>query len=558
MELQQYLAILKRRIWIVAGCSLLLIILVFIGSRIISPRYAATTSLRILTPRSGGTTYVDFNIYYATRLMNTYANLASAPSVAEGLQEKLKLKDKPKIDVAVVADSELLKITAEEKDPALSAVIANSVAEMLLEVSRASSLDAKTVTGQAINDRLTQLDAELAKVRNTYADLIVPYNQDLSQISSLQAQIEYDQQVYLSLKTLYEQSLQGVRTDPAALNSLMTQITFLEEKMAKQQAEIDDITTKSTSASVKIAAAQGDIILKEQEYSTLVIQLDQLQALQLMQGSTQLAIVERAIPPVKPSSPNYLLVYVIGIIISIFLAVVAAFVYDVLDDTLSSPEKMKNVLSGVEIGTVTIPSNRFIKFSHNHTEGKVSDISIIQHRLARIAVQQGLKSFVFCCPDTRCDLAPILAELGILFAKGGEKVVLVDADQYKQSLQQQFPETIKENEAMRFHQNGTLLKKILRKTRIDNLFLIPANEAGFFSHYQRLESFVNELEQTYDKVIIQIPSLLLSSELDELISYVDGMIIVIDQGKTKEKEAQIMLHDLHELNIPVIGYIARA
>ena len=241
MELSTYLSIIGRRKWLIVVFASLFILLTFIGLNLIPNKYLATTRLRILTPKSGGANYVDFNIYYASRLMNTYASLASSTSMTQDIKNKLQLSEDPNINVSVIAEFELIKITSEEKDPSLSAIIANTVAEMLVAQSNASAVNVKSSAEKAINDRLAQLNKELDTARKVYRVLVTPYNQKKNQADALNNQILNDQQLHISLITIYEQNIQLTRRDEVAMLALKNQISDLEIKINSNQDLLDQL-----------------------------------------------------------------------------------------------------------------------------------------------------------------------------------------------------------------------------------------------------------------------------------------------------------------------------
>src|SRR5512133_2086525 len=106
MELRSYLSIIFRRKLLIVLVAGVLILLTILTVSFLPNKYSATARLRVTTPKSGGANYVDFNIYYATRLMNTYASLASSPTMLEDIKNRLNLDHLPKINVTVMADSE--------------------------------------------------------------------------------------------------------------------------------------------------------------------------------------------------------------------------------------------------------------------------------------------------------------------------------------------------------------------------------------------------------------------------------------------------------------------
>lgn len=157
MELATYIEIILRRKKIILGIFLLLMLIIVIVSLIIPPKYASSVSLRVLTPRSGGMNYVNFDIYYANRLMNTYVSLASSNTVLDEVKKNLKLVEIPDVEAEIIPDTELVKITVKDRSAAKAVEIANAIASELLsrnsEVSRETSSSAENTLDAQINKK---------------------------------------------------------------------------------------------------------------------------------------------------------------------------------------------------------------------------------------------------------------------------------------------------------------------------------------------------------------------------------------------------------------------
>ena len=134
MELSSYLQILNRRIWIIVVTTLAAVVAFFLLQARTPTMYETTTVLRI-TPYS--TTNPSFTtLAYAERIMNTYVEIATSSPVLDELRGRLGLSSgQPEdIEVVIIPDTELLRITATDSNPVLARDAANTLANMLLDV----------------------------------------------------------------------------------------------------------------------------------------------------------------------------------------------------------------------------------------------------------------------------------------------------------------------------------------------------------------------------------------------------------------------------------------
>jgi capsular exopolysaccharide synthesis family protein len=134
MELINYLNILVRRKWIIILTTLFAVLVVTVGALTTPTKYTATTRIRILTARSGGADYVDYNIQYAERLAGTYVDIATSTPILDSLSTYVS--PLPKITVQVIPNTELIEIATESSDPALAQFSANKLSEILIVQSR--------------------------------------------------------------------------------------------------------------------------------------------------------------------------------------------------------------------------------------------------------------------------------------------------------------------------------------------------------------------------------------------------------------------------------------
>jgi uncharacterized protein involved in exopolysaccharide biosynthesis len=559
MELKTYISIIGRRKGIIFIFASLFIILTIFGSNLIPNKYLATTRLRILTPKSGGANYVDFNIYYASRLMNTYASLASSNAMTQDIKNKLQLTEDPNISVSVIAESELIKITSEEQDPTLSAVIANTVAEMLLAQSNASSVDVKSSAEKAINDRLAQLNKELDTARKVYRVLIIPYNKEKNQIDALNNQILNDQQLYISLKTIYEQNIQLTHRDEVAMTALRTQISDLEKQITANQEKVDQLNQLVDQDSIQVASAQGDITLKEQEYTTLIAQFDQIQALGIIQGNNQLTIEEKAVIPKKPSSPNRALIIAIGTILSAFFSIIVAFIVDNVDDSLHNIQQIEMPLNGTDFGKVYIAGNPIQLMLNRFRQGDMLASNQAFRRIHRQIHKLKYKTIAFCGTEPGRGTLDLITRLSTEYANSGCKVLLLDANISGTNLNDFFPE-IENKGGLCEYLNGELtVEEILTSTDIDNFFIIQTGSKkysdGLLLSSKKMLVLLRTLKTEYDLIFVVLPPFASDSDIDSLVNHVDGVIVVLNQGQSKLKNINYVTQQLLEINAPLMGYI---
>jgi succinoglycan biosynthesis transport protein ExoP len=156
MELGAYLAILWRRKWVIAVTATVTVTVVVIGTLMATPKYVASTTLRVLTAAGGSADWVDYDIMYTDRLMNTYIKIATSRPVLGELVRRLGLGKPPQIEVEILPDTELFQITVEDPNPIVAREAANALAEIL--VARSEEL----YTGKRVRDFVSVIEPAFA------------------------------------------------------------------------------------------------------------------------------------------------------------------------------------------------------------------------------------------------------------------------------------------------------------------------------------------------------------------------------------------------------------
>lgn len=139
------------------------------------------------------------------------------------------------------------------------------------------------------------------------------------------------------------------------------------------------------------------------------------------------------------------------------------------------------------------------------------------------------------------------ANLAVVFAQQGKRVLLVDADLRKPTVHYIF------NLTNTFGLTSVLskqasLENAINKTDIENLFVltsgpIPPNPAELLGSKAMEQFFDDALNKVFDLILFDTPPLLAVTDAQILSNKCDGTVLVVSSGKT-EKEQVIKAKEL--------------
>lgn len=134
IDIQELLAVLLHRIWLIGVCGAVCGLMAFLISRfLIPPMYESSTSVYILNKNDGNTiTYSDVQL--GSTLTKDYARLITSRGVLEKVIESCALEEsieelEKRVSVETLSDTRLIVITVTDKSPLMACYIADEIRE---------------------------------------------------------------------------------------------------------------------------------------------------------------------------------------------------------------------------------------------------------------------------------------------------------------------------------------------------------------------------------------------------------------------------------------------
>jgi non-specific protein-tyrosine kinase len=175
------------------------------------------------------------------------------------------------------------------------------------------------------------------------------------------------------------------------------------------------------------------------------------------------------------------------------------------------------------------------------------------------SLDQALKTLVVTSARVGEGKSTTLANLAVVSAQAGRRVVLVDADLRRPTLHQIFGlenevglTTVMMNEA-------ASASSALQETEIEGLSVLPSgplppNPADLMGS-RRMEDVIAALSEQADQVFFDTPPIVAVTDAAVLATKVDGVLLVISAGKTRREYARTAVQRLEQINARLVGAV---
>ena len=198
------------------------------------------------------------------------------------------------------------------------------------------------------------------------------------------------------------------------------------------------------------------------------------------------------------------------------------------------------------------------------TVTKPNSVVAEQFRTIRTNIQfsmidKDLKSLVFTSSGPGEGKSTTSANLAVVFATQGKRVLLVDADMRKPSVNKTFKLSNHEGLTTLLTEKEVVLGDVVHETNTENLFIltsgpIPPNPSELLDS-KKMNHVIEILEETFDLVIFDMPPIVSVTDAQIMASKTDGTVFVIRNG-IANKEAVFKAKQLLEIvNANVVGTI---
>ncbi|MFL5735305.1 MAG: polysaccharide biosynthesis tyrosine autokinase [Chloroflexia bacterium] len=511
MDLNHYLAILRRRKWVILVAMIVTIAVTLIVTLLTKPWYEASATLRIETLSGGASQYVGYNdIMYADRLMNTYTKIATADSTMKELAQRLGVQKAPQVVAEIPANTELISLKVGDTNPALAATAANALADILVADFKNQYADGGQTAQGILNQQLAAVKNDLDQAWKNYETLVAKSPQNADQIATAKRSVELEQDQYAKLLDQYDQT-RIADTLRAGTISILQEAT-----VPKDPSKPNKGLNLALGLLIGLAAGVGLAFLFE-NLDTRLYTTEQITE------ATGLAAIGKI-----PSESG-----------------------------VDGPRAKRE--SGIELSPGAPTNNHrppVAVFSSGSVQGEA--FRRLRTNLFPVDSDPPLRTLMVTSAKPGEGKSTIAANLAMTLAQSGQQVMLVDCNLGAPALHTLFGlrNDLGLTSVLR---NGITFENAVQSSGIERLLVLtsgpqqadPAELLGSC----RMAALIRVLGQYSEVVILDAPALLATTDTDALAQAVDGVLLVVGRAQVSQEAVRASREKLANLGARLVGVV---
>jgi tyrosine-protein kinase Etk/Wzc len=468
----------------------------------------------------------------------------------------------------------VIDISLDNNDPSRAADIANAVAQSYLREHVAT----KQADANKMLDFLKSEEPRLKQELETSEQALSTYQ---SKSGSMNASDE--SKVYLEGSVQYEQQISQLQLQIASLLQRFGDqhpvVIAARKQLAELQGERSKYDTKFRdlpSTEVKAVQLQRDAKVAEDTYELLLNRIQELSVQRVGTGGN-VHIVDTAMRPGKPAKPKKALIISAATLLGLIVGTGFVLLRRNMFKGIVDPEQIERSFHLPVYGLVPLSAEQALIEKRQPQPGGTRLRELLAHSRPRDLTVESLRSLrtslQFSMMDAKNRVIVLTgsvpgvgksfltANLGVLLAHSGKRVLLIDGDMRRGALERYLGGS-QENGFSELLSGQISLDEAIRTSNIDNLSFIscgrrPPNPSELLMS-PRLGQYLEVLSQRFDMLLIDTPPVLAVTDAAIIGAHAGSTFLVLRSGIHTEGEIADTLKRLRTAGVAVEGGIFNA
>jgi capsular polysaccharide biosynthesis protein len=425
IDLKELMGVIFKWKWLIAALAVLAVITSGILSFFVLPPVYETKAVLMVTHSSDNQRYTrDDSLEGLAKTLaalpemtlNTYVGQMKNDTLLEEVVKKLKLANegysvsslKSMISTSIVKDTNLVELKVTNTDPALAALIANTLSEEFLKFISSKNKERMSLSVEVFQEQIAAIEKEMTGTNKSLQEFnsqprsiafieeeLKSKLADLTKYQSLHIQTTIELDQLLAGKVQLERNLANLKpvliteiveekdgTDGAeekqvlvktttepnpAYHHILSQLDTIYQRIAEMQAKFTSVGTAINTLEQDVKALQAELTEKkialtgimriadrlELNHALFSDRLAQTQIFQSIDiGESSIMVVAPAMEPTSPIKPNKKLNVAIDFVLALMVGVFLAFVLEFFDNNIKNADDVRRHLDLPVMGSI--------------------------------------------------------------------------------------------------------------------------------------------------------------------------------------------------------------
>ncbi len=379
-------------------------------------------------------------------------------------------------------------------------------------------------------------------------DLLVPQGQELARTEQHPQVVEITRQ----LNELRTQTLPAYAS--AVIRRLDEQLADLEGRIRTATSELRDIPIRSMQEDnlrreYKIAEAQYNDLTMRYENSRL----------QEASSLPDVRILDRAVPPVRPTKNRKPIIIALGALMGLGLGIGIAFLLDLTDKRFRYVDQVSSGLGLTILGVIPeIKRAKGQAASAEEAAQVIESFRTVRLNLLHMVPDATSIALTITSPMPGDGKSLIASNLAFSFAEAGYRTLLIDGDTRRGELHRTLG--LERVPGLLDHlADGVGVDAILRRTSHEHLTLMPSGSrhrnAPELMGSDRMRKLIAAMRSRFDVILVDSPPLGAGIDPFVLGTVTGQLMVVVRAGETDRMLAEAKLQVVDQLPIRLVGAV---
>ncbi len=333
----------------------------------------------------------------------------------------------------------------------------------------------------------------------------------------------------------------------------------LEEELEEAKKEALDLQRLEIAYRIKKrgATAEGELydeLQKRQKETEITKTL----------SANNIRVIEPALEPKSPLRPRKRMNVMLGALLGLLGGVGLAFLLEYLDTTIKTSEDLERTVNVPFLGIIPSfsadeESSHDELFTYRYPKSSVTEsCRSIRTNIIFSSAGMTLRRLLVTSAGPQEGKSTAVINLGIIFAQGGKRVLIVDSDLRRPRLHRAFGVPRKRGLTNLIMGESTT-EEVIIHTEVPGVDLIPCgpippNPSELLGS-PRMREISDELADRYDLVLYDSPPVVAVTDAVVMSKSVEGVVLIAKAGKTTREILTKAVRQLTDVGTHVLGSV---